>query len=83
MNFLWYLLIGLAAGWIASLIVKGSGSGLLINLIVGVIGGLLGGWLVSLFGWFPSSIIGSLIAAIVGAVVLLCIVSLFTRHRHN
>ena len=43
MYFLWYLLIGLAAGWIASLIFKGSGSGLLVNLIVGLIGGILGG----------------------------------------
>ena len=50
MYFLWYLLIGLAAGWIASLIFKGSGSGLLVNLIVGLVGGFLGGWLVSLFG---------------------------------
>ena len=39
MYFLWYLLIGLAAGWIASLIFKGSGSGLLVNLIVGLVGG--------------------------------------------
>ena len=41
MYFLWYLLIGLAAGWIASLIFKGSGSGLLVNLIVGLVGGAL------------------------------------------
>ena len=54
MYFLWYLLIGLAAGWIASLIFKGSGSGLLVNLIVGLVGGILGGWLVSLFGPFGS-----------------------------
>ena len=40
MYFLWYLLIGLAAGWIASLIFKGSGSGLLVNLIVGLVGGI-------------------------------------------
>lgn len=44
MYFLWYLLIGLVAGWIASLIVKGSGSGMLVNLIVGIIGSMLGGW---------------------------------------
>ena len=42
MYFLWYLLIGLVAGWIASLIVKGSGSGMLVNLIVGIIGSMLG-----------------------------------------
>ena len=45
MYFLWYLLIGLVAGWIASLIVKGSGSGMLVNLIVGIIGSMLGGWI--------------------------------------
>ena len=53
MYFLWYLLIGLAAGWNASLNFKGSGSGLLDNLIVGLVGGNLGGWLVSLVGWVP------------------------------
>ena len=60
MYFLWYLLIGLAAGWIANLIVKGGGSGLFVNLIVGLIGGILGGWLFSLFGWVPVGTLGSL-----------------------
>ena len=64
MYFLWYLLIGLAAGWIASLIFKGSGSGLLVNLIVGLIGGILGGWLVSLFGWVPTGTWGTFLASI-------------------
>ena len=50
MYFLWYLLIGLVAGWIAGLIVKGSGSGMLVNLIVGIIGSMLGGWIFSLLG---------------------------------
>ena len=76
-----YLLIGLAAGWIASLIFKGSGSGLLVNLIVGLIGGILGGWLVSLFGWVPTGTWGTFLASIIGAIVLLWIVSLFTRHK--
>ena len=77
MYFLWYLLIGLAAGWIASLIFKGSGSGLLVNLI----GGFLGGWLVSLFGWVPTGTFGTFIASVIGAIVLLWIVSLFTRRK--
>ena len=77
MYFLWYLLIGLAAGWIASLIFKGSGSGLLVNLIVGLIGGIL----VSLFGWVPTGTWGTFLASIIGAIVLLWIVSLFTRHK--
>ena len=69
MYFLWYLLIGLVAGWIASLIVKGSGSGMLVNLIVGVIGSMLGGWIFSLF------------TSVVGAIVLLWIVSLVSRRK--
>ena len=81
MYFLWYLLIGLAAGWIANLLVKGSGSGLIVNLIVGLIGGFLGGWLVSLFGWVPTGTFGTFIASVIGAIVLLWIVSLFTRRK--
>ena len=80
MYFLWYLLIGLAAGWI-SLIFKGSGSGLLVNLIVGLVGGILGGWLVSLFGWVPTGTWGTFLSSVIGAIVLLWIVSLFTRHK--
>ncbi len=50
MVLLWYLLIGLVAGWIANLIVKGRGGGLVVNIIVGIVGSLLGGWIFSLFG---------------------------------
>ena len=82
MNFLWYLLIGLVAGWIASLIVKGNGSGLVLNLIVGIVRGLLGGWIFSWLGLAAVGIVGSLIAAVVGAVVLLLIVSAFTRRKN-
>ncbi len=79
MYFLWYLLIGLAAGWIANLIVKGNGSGLVVNLIVGLIGGVLGGWMFSWFGWAPAGTLGSLATAVIGAILLLWIVSLITR----
>lgn len=81
MYWLWYILIGLVAGWLAGLIVKGSGSGLLLNLVIGVIGSVLGGWLFSLMGIASTNMWGSLITAIVGAIVLLLIVSLFTRKR--
>ncbi len=81
MFFIWYLLIGLVAGWIASLIMKGSGYGLVINLIVGLAGGVLGGWLALLFGWFPEGAIGTLVTSIIGAVVLLWIASLVQRRQ--
>lgn len=81
MFWLWYVLIGLAAGWIGSLIVKGSGSGLLLNLVIGVVGSVLGGWLFRLMGLSTTSMLGSLITAVVGAIVLLLIVSLFTKNK--
>ena len=74
MYFLWYLLIGLVAGWLANLLVKGHGSGLVVNLIVGIVGGIL-----SLLGLVAVGTLGSLIASVVGAVVLLWIASLLAR----
>jgi uncharacterized membrane protein YeaQ/YmgE (transglycosylase-associated protein family) len=72
-NFLWFLLIGLAAGWLAGQILKGRGYGVLGNLIIGVIGAILGGFLFGLLGFATTSLLGQLIAATVGAIVLLVI----------
>lgn len=83
MYFLWYLLIGLVAGWLASLIVKGDGSGLLMNLVIGVIGGLLGGWVLSWFGVLAVGTIGSLITSLIGAVLLLWIVAAINHRKHK
>lgn len=81
MYWLWYILIGLVAGWLAGLIVKGSGSGLLLNIVIGIVGSVLGGWLFRLIGLGSTSIWGSLITALVGAIVLLLIVGLFTNKK--
>ena len=81
MYFIWYLLIGLAAGWLANLIVKGSGAGLLVNLIVGILGGILGGWVLSLIGWVPVGTLGSLATAVIGALLLLWIAPLISRRK--
>lgn len=81
MYWLWYILIGLAAGYLGSLIVKGSGSGILLNLVIGIVGSVLGGWLFRLMGFGTTSMLGSLITSVVGAVVLLLIVNLVTRKR--
>jgi uncharacterized membrane protein YeaQ/YmgE (transglycosylase-associated protein family) len=71
MHLLWFLLIGLAAGWLAGQILKGGGFGLWGDLIVGVIGALLGGFLFGLLGISAGGLLGSLITATVGAIVLL------------
>ncbi len=79
MNFLFFILIGLAAGYLGSIIFKGSGNGLVMNLIIGIVGGFLGGWLFGLFGLGGGNIVWSLITATVGAIVLLWIVSLIKK----
>ena len=80
MSFVWFLVVGLVAGWLAGMLVKGGGFGLIGDLVVGVIGAFLGGWLFSTFGAsIGGGLIGSIIVATVGAVVLLFIVRLVKR----
>ncbi|NUN66512.1 GlsB/YeaQ/YmgE family stress response membrane protein [Pseudanabaena biceps] len=72
MDFIWFILIGLAAGWLAGQLVKGGGFGVVGDIIVGVIGALLGGFLFSTFGVSTGGgLLGSLLVATIGAVVLL------------
>ncbi|HEY1490463.1 MAG TPA: GlsB/YeaQ/YmgE family stress response membrane protein [Verrucomicrobiae bacterium] len=79
MNLLWFILIGLAAGFLAGAVVKGHGFGLLGDLVVGVIGALLGGFLFGLMGIAATNLIGELISAFVGAVVLLVLIGFIKR----
>lgn len=72
-DILYFLLVGLAAGWLASKIMKGSGSGLLTNLVVGVVGAILGGLLFGLLGLTAWNIIGQLLTATVGAILFILI----------
>lgn len=81
MEFVWFLLIGLAAGWLASQIMKGGGSGLLGDLIMGVIGSILGGFLFRLLGLSATGLLGSLITATVGAIVLIAGLRAINRSR--
>ncbi len=82
MGFLYYIIIGIIAGFVAGKIMRGGGFGCLVNLILGIIGGVLGGWLFGLLGIRASGIIGSLITATVGAIALLWFSSLFSSKRH-
>jgi uncharacterized membrane protein YeaQ/YmgE (transglycosylase-associated protein family) len=73
MEFLWFVLIGLAAGWLAGQLTKGQGFGVVGDLVIGVIGALLGGFLFGLVGLMPTSLLGSLVTATVGAVILVVV----------
>ena len=69
------LIVGGIAGWLAGVILKGKGHGILMNIVIGIIGGLIGGFLFDLAGFATTSIIGSVIVATIGAIVLLWIVN--------
>ena len=76
MELLGFLIIGALAGWLAGNMMKGAGFGLLGNIAVGIIGAYVGGFTFSLLGIsVGSELIGSLVTATVGAVILLFIVS--------
>jgi uncharacterized membrane protein YeaQ/YmgE (transglycosylase-associated protein family) len=79
MNVIWFILIGIAAGWLAGQIMKGGGFGLLGDLVVGVIGALIGGFLFGLLGISAGGLLGSLITATVGAIVLVALLRFFRR----
>ncbi|WP_417847979.1 GlsB/YeaQ/YmgE family stress response membrane protein [Thalassoglobus sp.] len=77
MEFIYYLLIGLCAGWLASQIMKGGSSGMITNLIVGVIGAILGGFVFGLLGLVAVGLIGNLVTATVGACLLIFLLRKF------
>ena len=80
MSVLWFLVVGLVAGWLAGMLVKGGGFGLIGDLVVGVIGAFLGGWLFSTLGASAGGgLLGSIAVATVGAIVLLFLVRLVKR----
>ncbi|MBV8543631.1 MAG: GlsB/YeaQ/YmgE family stress response membrane protein [Acidobacteria bacterium] len=79
-NLIWFLIIGAIAGWLAGLLMKGRGFGILGDIVVGIIGAVLGGWLFGVLGISAGGgLAGSLIVAFIGAVILLFLVRLIKR----
>jgi uncharacterized membrane protein YeaQ/YmgE (transglycosylase-associated protein family) len=80
MEFVWFILIGLAAGWLAGQLMKGGGFGVVGDIVVGVIGALLGGFLFRSLGVSAGGgLLGALVVATIGAVVLLFLLRLVKR----
>lgn len=65
---IWWIVVGLVAGWAAGKIMKGSGYGTLMDIALGIVGGVVGGFLLGLLGIHGEGLIGSIVVAIVGAV---------------
>ena len=79
MELLWFLLIGIVAGWLAGVLFKGSGYGLLGDMVIGVLGAFLGGWMLGKLGIIASGSFGLLVTATIGALVLVFLLSLMRR----
>lgn len=80
MSLLWFLIIGAIAGWLAGLLMKGRGFGVLGNIAVGVVGAVLGGYLLGAVGvYVGGGTLGTLVTALLGALVLLFFVGLLKR----
>jgi uncharacterized membrane protein YeaQ/YmgE (transglycosylase-associated protein family) len=80
MHLIGFLILGAIVGWLAGLIMKGSGFGLIWDIVLGVLGAFLGGFLFSLiFGTQPSGLVIDFIVALIGACILVGVVHLIKR----
>lgn len=79
-NFIWFILVGLIAGWLAGQLMKGGGYGVVGDIIVGIIGALLGGFLFDTLGVSAGGgLLGAIVVATIGAVVLIFLLRLLKR----
>ena len=72
-DLIWWLVVGLIAGWAAGKIMKGGGYGTVMDIVLGIVGAIVGGFLMSLVGIHAGGFIGTIIIAIIGAVLLIWI----------
>ena len=87
MGILAWLVVGLIAGWLASMVMRGGGYGLIGDIIVGIVGALIGGFLASTLLNIPDAMTGinitSILVAFVGAVILIAVLRLSSGRRHQ
>lgn len=80
MEFIWFILIGLIAGWLAGLLMKGGGFGLVGDIVIGIIGALIGGYVFGVMGISAGGgLLGSIIVATIGAVIFIFLLRLIKR----
>src|SRR5271170_4041505 len=80
MGFLAWIVVGMVAGWLAGQVMKGGGYGVVVDIILGILGGIIGGWVFGMLGIWPGGgMIGAIIVAFVGAVILVGLTRLVKR----
>jgi uncharacterized membrane protein YeaQ/YmgE (transglycosylase-associated protein family) len=67
------IVVGLIAGTLAGKVMKGGGYGVAVDIILGILGGILGGWIFGFLGLYPATLLGQIIIAFVGAMILVWI----------
>ncbi len=78
-NLIIFLAVGALAGWLAGIIMKGRGFGLIVNILVGIVGAVLGGFIFGFLGITTGGLLGAIIMATIGAVLLLYIISIVKK----
>ena len=76
----WFLFIGGVIGWLAGVIVRGRGFGIIGDIVVGIVGAMLGGWIAGMMGLYTSSSMGAFLVALAGAVILVGLTRLVVRN---
>lgn len=76
---IWWIIVGLIAGWAAGKIMKGRGYGVIADIVLGILGAIIGGWVVGLLGFGGGGLIWSILVAILGAVILIWFTRLIKR----
>ncbi|WP_439922817.1 GlsB/YeaQ/YmgE family stress response membrane protein [Nitrobacter sp. JJSN] len=80
MGIIVWLIVGAIAGWLAGLIVKGGGFGLIGNIVIGIIGAIVAGWLLPLFGiLIGGGFFAQVVNAAIGAIIVLLVVAFIKR----
>ena len=82
MAVIWWIIVGLIAGWATGKIMRGRGYGALVDIVVGIAGAVIGGWIMNALGFSSrGGMIYTILVAIAGAVVLTAIIRLITGDR--
>ena len=77
---IWVIIVGLIAGWATGKIMKGSGYGTLMDIILGIAGGIVGGWIMGILGFYTSGgVVPSIVVATLGAVVLVSLLRMLKK----
>ena len=79
MALLWFLIVGVIAGWLAGKIMKGSGYGVIGDLVLGIVGAMIGGHVFAWIGIYADGLIGDVIVATVGAILLVVLVRVIKK----